>query len=512
MVRCVSGIFKTNKIIFFLSLVLMPKMVFGAIVISEIMYDLDGSDSGREWIEIKNNGNDSADLTDWKLFEGGTNHKLNLISGDYVLKAGQYAVVADNSDKFYLDYPLFNGTLFDSSFSLNNTGELLIIKDSNLNEIDSVTYNNSWGAGGDGNSLNKINSAFLPRAPSPGRESVETVLEKKDGNLNGNEETVTPTENPPSGQSNNSQQDFNSINKKNISVFITSQVNAIVGVPHVFKAEAYGFINEPLSNAQYLWSFGDGSYSKIMNTSKTYLYEGEYSVSVIASSGENSASDRFKVKAVKPDVIIYAAKVGEGGYVEIKNNSNFDIDLSGWRLISAKQSFTIPFGTFIIAQNSIKFPNEITLLDIGEILEFHYPNGAMLTSYSLSRNQPDSLVKNENKEVMEQTGHGAVAANISPKDISSKKNNTDNLAAVKSGIAVFSDFEEGAVKTGGGGEVPEEIGLEEKSYEDYDKNYDKSRPLGKWFVWIGAISFLGFLGFLLARGKKDKNPEFEIID
>ena len=48
------------------------------VVINEIMYDLEGTDTGREWIEIYNNSNSSVDLSSYKLFEADTNHELTI--------------------------------------------------------------------------------------------------------------------------------------------------------------------------------------------------------------------------------------------------------------------------------------------------------------------------------------------------------------------------------------------------------------------------------------------------
>ncbi|MEK7071654.1 MAG: lamin tail domain-containing protein, partial [Patescibacteria group bacterium] len=54
----------------------------GALVINEIMYDLkNGSDDGREWIEVYNNSDASVDLSTFKFFEADTNHKIVSVAG-----------------------------------------------------------------------------------------------------------------------------------------------------------------------------------------------------------------------------------------------------------------------------------------------------------------------------------------------------------------------------------------------------------------------------------------------
>src|SRR3989344_2910155 len=114
--------------------------VSASMVINEIMYDLKGSDTDREWIEVVNAGGDAVDLSEWKFFEANTNHKLTLVLGQATLPPGAYAVIVDNPEKFKNDWPGYSGVLFDSSFSLNNTGETISLRTGELIDVGSVTY------------------------------------------------------------------------------------------------------------------------------------------------------------------------------------------------------------------------------------------------------------------------------------------------------------------------------------------------------------------------------------
>lgn len=144
-----------------------PSSPSSNIVISEIMYDLPGADSDREWIEILNSDGIAINLEGWKFFENETNHGLALIQGLSNLQPNERAIIADDSSKFMEDHPQYSGILFDSSFSLNNTGESLSIKNGDI-IIDQVNYSSSWGANGDGNSLQLINSQWQAASPTPG--------------------------------------------------------------------------------------------------------------------------------------------------------------------------------------------------------------------------------------------------------------------------------------------------------------------------------------------------------
>jgi hypothetical protein len=160
-----------HKFLFLFIFLLLPFLTH-AIVINEIMYDLDGADSGREWIEIFNNSNESVNLENWRFYEAETNHKLKLFLGEVVLIPGAYLIIADNPGKFLLDWPAFIGTIFDSTFSLSNTGETLIIRNGELVDVDTVSYISDMGANGDENSLQKINRVWVAASPTPGIQNI----------------------------------------------------------------------------------------------------------------------------------------------------------------------------------------------------------------------------------------------------------------------------------------------------------------------------------------------------
>jgi hypothetical protein len=158
-----------QKIKFFLLLAIFaPQFALAQIRMTEIMYDLpQGSDSGREWIEVYNSGQSAVDVTKLRLFENGTNHK---ITGNGALSPNAFAVIADNPTKFETDWPQYSGLLFDSTFALGNTGDTFELRDASSTMIDTVSFTSGLGAAGDGNSLNRSPDAneFTPHTPTPG--------------------------------------------------------------------------------------------------------------------------------------------------------------------------------------------------------------------------------------------------------------------------------------------------------------------------------------------------------
>lgn len=115
-----------------------------SLIITEIMYNPLGSDSGREWVEIYNKGEEDVNLTEVKFYEAGVKHGLKLANGSYLLDVGGFAVIADKPEKFLEDYPDYEMDLFDSSFSLKNSGEFLALYNQNI-LLDEVNYSSEWG-------------------------------------------------------------------------------------------------------------------------------------------------------------------------------------------------------------------------------------------------------------------------------------------------------------------------------------------------------------------------------
>jgi hypothetical protein len=164
-----------------------------AIQISEIMYDLPGTDTHREWIEIHNNNSSIENLTGWKFVEGGANHSLTLTNGSWILDADAYAIIADNPTNFLQDNPNYTGTLFDSSFSLSNTGECLALRDSSLLIVENITYSNSSGANGNNNSLQLVTGTWCEGNPTPGAANSCAAAQPPQNESNATDQTENTT-------------------------------------------------------------------------------------------------------------------------------------------------------------------------------------------------------------------------------------------------------------------------------------------------------------------------------
>ncbi len=368
-------------ILYIFSILLIPFTLSAQVKITEIMYDLEGSDSGREWIEICNSGNDSVDIDGWKFFENGSNHGLSLVDGygDKTLLSGESAVIVSDDSKFLIDWPAFSGTLFDSSFSLSNTGELLEIRDTELATTDSYTYSSETGASGDGNTLTLSGDVWVPALATPGdADCVEAVEED-------NQETQN--------QQNQTEQNTNS------SQFVAGPLPTIrayggedrvelVGSRVSFSAQTEGVNGEPLDAERYRWNFGDGGVAEGKDVVHTYTYPGEYIVVLDVVSGVFSTSDTLYVTAIPADVVISEVSIEKtelsDGYISVVNETEHDIEVSGWYIESGNVYFEIPHGTHIKKGSEVRFDSSITgiFVDENDEIRLLYPNTALAYIYA----------------------------------------------------------------------------------------------------------------------------------
>jgi len=365
-----------NTALFFVIFLFTPLFSNAQIEITEIMYNLEGADSGREWIEICNSGSEAVDLSGWKFFENGSNHGLTLVSGSLSLVSGGAAVIVSDDVKFMVDWPSFNGNLFDSAFSLSNTGELLEIRNSELIAQDDVTYSSDWGADGDGKTLNGVSGVFTPDDASPGVVSCVAS---------------SPSESNTSGDSG-----VWIKSDESISVDAGEDVVTVVGAEVEFESYAEGFVGELLVAERYLWNFGDGRTKEGARVVHAYAHPGKYVAVVDVSSGRHVVSDRLDVIVVPAQIFVSAYVKGDDGYVEITNSTEYELDVSGWYMSGGEVEFAFPKNSLITNVSPTRFSNNVTGLgDVSvEGVRLLFPNGT------------EVVMENKNDEMGDVVGSG----------------------------------------------------------------------------------------------------------
>lgn len=114
------------------------------VLITEIMYR--PSSLCCEYVEIYNNSGELLNIKNWKIGDLKSEEGIEFISEDFFFPAGNYAVIAEDSsffDVFTTDVSKI--IICDKLPALNNTGDLVILKNSTGKTIDSVFYFKEWG-------------------------------------------------------------------------------------------------------------------------------------------------------------------------------------------------------------------------------------------------------------------------------------------------------------------------------------------------------------------------------
>src|SRR3989344_3909709 len=353
---------------------LMPGTALAQTVISEVMYDLEGSDTGREWIEVFNAGASSVTLTEWKLFEADSNHGIVAYSGGESLGRGAYAVIADNPTKFLEDWPTFSGILFDSAFSLSNTGEVLALRccgsGSGLIDKDSITYSLDSGAVGDGNSLHRpavSGGSFTPAPPTPGTGAFQASGSTSETTSGG--ESALQTSSGTGGASSAA-----SPTALVARVSAGSNRTVTVGVAVQLEGTAYDTGNRVIENARFLWNFGDGTSAEGKVVTHRWEYPGRYAVVLEASRYDSTASYRITATAESAQ---FSFSVLLDGSAVIENLSNRDVDLSGWLISDRGMTFTLPSHTTLLRNASIRLSPAALHFGASSKAELLYPDGSV---------------------------------------------------------------------------------------------------------------------------------------
>ncbi len=317
--------------------------------ITEILYDPIGTDSGREWLEVYL-PNDSGVITEYLLRENGIDHTIRSFEGYSTTESGQYVVIADNPEKFLEDFPEYKGGLYDSAFSLRNTGESLEI----VNGADVVIFSHQYlPMEGEYTSsvslhLDSKDEVWKVAKPSPGEGSI--ILVSSIDSLS--ESTVIQDEDMFSGKKNT-----HSLRGDEIlgSINVVQNISGIVGVPIFFKIFSEKDRTKLLERMK--WSYGDGNSEITNRPQNTYYFPGEYLAVGILDEGEQNEQVVYaKILVVDKPITLDASSISEG-YIEVLNTSQSPVNIGSFKIvIDDKWAYKLSDNTFVLGENSIKIP------------------------------------------------------------------------------------------------------------------------------------------------------------
>lgn len=319
----------------------------GAIVFSEIFYDTPGTDSDEEWIELYNGTSTTVDLSGYTITDNnGTGSSYTFPAGSNITP-GSYFTVASASTGFQAIYG-FDADEYGSIPALNNGGDVLILTDTQSNEVDIVAWEGGASAGlpsGWGSSTDPTASTgeSIYRS-SPGSDS-DSYTDWAVAVNNGDPQTQAsaPQNQAPTAVANGPY----SGNTGNSITFSSA-----------------GSSDSDGSISSYSWTFGDGGSSTLANPGYTYTSSGTYSVSLTVTDDQGAtatATTTAEITDATVDHVLFSeifydtpGTDADEEWIELYNPTSQQIDLTGYTIIDNNgtgSSYTFPSGTVIDAQS-----------------------------------------------------------------------------------------------------------------------------------------------------------------
>ena len=338
-IACVTGIQSIVLGIVVLGSISTP--VYADVRISEFLYNAEGADGGKEFVEIINTSKSPVQSDAIKLIEHGRKHS---IATSVQLQPGEYAVIVPSPEQFQNNYPQFNGVILDSTnFALNNTESTLSIlyKDKN---VHSISYSKENGANGDGNALYVSEQNVLStHPPTPGNgkrgitQATHTTAQKQVGSA--------PREVQSEGKS-----------LSELIVLLTYTPEILFTASEAIYTAVKNSKGQTKQLLGGTWNFGDGTVRYGAEVQHAYLYPGTYTISFV-ETGADSVTAQISVEVLTPKIRVEQV---DTSFVRFFNDHTFTLDVSDWMVKTGRNIFTFPPYSFIQEKKSTVIPLLLT--------------------------------------------------------------------------------------------------------------------------------------------------------
>ena len=357
-------------VIFSLVLFLNSHTVFAGVVINEVqLYP-----TGERFIELYNQDSSEIDLTDWYIqrkTQTGTSFTSLVSKTNFLNKKinpnGYFLISRSAMEN--ADIVLSTLTLTESNIIQIKNGAGEVVNSLCFGDVADCTP--SVSNPGEGQSIGRDqNGVFIIGARSP-RAPNQIISESPVFDTNVNSSESTETTSSVASASGGTSQNTPKIEEKSLTTKIKTKTGSFLSLPLTFEVKSYGIHGEELSTGKYFWNFGDGTTEERTdnkNFTHTYSYAGEYLVSVeyFVNSYSNvpDVLNKIKIKVVPIELSVSRTGDMSDFFVEILNNSTYDIDISSWKLSADGKVFTFPRNTNILAKKKIILSPNVTYFTI----------------------------------------------------------------------------------------------------------------------------------------------------
>ncbi|NCT01858.1 PKD domain-containing protein [Candidatus Parcubacteria bacterium] len=327
---------------------LLPIAVQAAVTFSEVAWMGDTTSANHEWIELYN---DEAlvDVTGWTVNDG---MNLNIsLSGE--IPANTAVVLERTSDDSA------SGTAFlIYTGALVNTGATLQLLRADGAVEDQVSGGSNWQEIG-GDNLTKetaqyTSGGWVTAAATPGRLITATEVPVAAANPTPMPTTNTKTTSGSVKKITASEPIVLKLRDASLQLSVTAQKIGYVHQPITMDVKPSGIGDTLLDSLQYEWNFGDGEIATTKKTTHVYEYPGTYVVTVYGGFKRQAQVARHEITILP---VTLSLTTNQAGDVQINNDSPYELDLSGYRLVGERE-FTFAPRTIILPNQTITIPRE----------------------------------------------------------------------------------------------------------------------------------------------------------
>lgn len=317
-----------------------------------------GESPNDRWIEVFNDGNDIGDFTtkDYRLLDDTSDSKRSIIEmiGGKSFAGNSTAFIYKTltpSTKISESLPSDASLVFRSGFSLNkDSGFIQII--SNNNDIFYTCK--SYGSGICPSNDNS-NSTTTTTSTSSNTNSSSTNTQNTNNNI---KEVIKYIYLPE-----NNQEKYG-----DIQVHLPKEKIVTALAENEFTVVVTDSNKQTVKDLSFNFSFGDGGEENSKQEVKhIYTYSGEYILLAEAKGFLGGAKALMNIKVIEPNIeIIKVGNNAEENFIEIKNNTNYDLYLSGFFIKT-------DFGEYKLPKNLLLSKNKNTKLS-GDAIGFNLPS------------------------------------------------------------------------------------------------------------------------------------------
>ena len=357
-----------KKFVFVLMSFLITSTLYSQIVINEVMYA--PTSPNKEWFELYNLGTSAVNVQNWKWRDAAISNPVRTITTlSVTVNPNDFVIICEDSTNFRSAYPGVTALVIQSIGwnALNNTGiENIVLYNSSSVTIDSLTYNNTWGAGSGNYSLERKNPAgptnqqsnwgqcIDPNKATPGRANS---LTPKQYDLILSTFNITPNT-PIIGDTLKfnmvvKNAGLNIANTFNVKLYYDINKDSIPQPGELIGSQNYTNLNpgDSVTFYQYIPGIDSGF--------KQYIGYVEYIPDMDTMSNKLVKSVNVGGQVVSNGIIIneimYAPTTPEPEWFEIFNNSGSAINLKNWKFSDSSamnNPITITSSDYIIQANS----------------------------------------------------------------------------------------------------------------------------------------------------------------